>query len=87
MYKCKDNLIIREIDSKYIIINMDTGEITTFEGTGNAFFKALLELKDKNKAYEYLLNKYDGKSNELKCDIEKFISELEIKNIIILEEI
>jgi|GEM_PF-5406838 hypothetical protein len=86
MYKCKDNLIIREIDSKYIIINMDTGEITTFEGTGNAFFKALLELKDKNKAYEYLLNKYDVKSNELKCDIEKFISELERKNIIILEE-
>ena len=86
MYKCKDNLIIREIDSKYIIINMDTGEITTFEGTGNAFFKALLELKDKNKAYEYLLNKYDVKSNELKCDIEKFNSELERKNIIILEE-
>ena len=86
MYKCKDNLIIREIDSKYIIINMDTGEITTFEGTGNAFFKALLELKDKNKAYEYLLNKYDVKSNELKFDIEKFISELERKNIIILEE-
>ena len=38
---------------------MKSGEITTFEGTGNIFFETLLESKNELKMFEYLIEKYE----------------------------
>ena len=82
MYIINEDLIIRNIDSKYVIINMETGEITTFDGTGNIFFESLYKLKDKTKMYEYLLKKYDVGEEQLQEDITEFLKTLLEKNIV-----
>ena len=82
MYSINENLIIRKIEYKYVIINMETGEITTFEGTGNIFFEALLESKDEFKMFEYLIEKYEVEEKTLKKDITEFLQILLEKNII-----
>ena len=82
MYSINENLIIRKIEYKYVIINMETGEITTFEGTGNIFFETLLESKDELKMFEYLIEKYEVEEKILKKDITEFLQILLEKNII-----
>ena len=82
MYSINENLIIRKIEYKYVIINMETGEITTFEGTGNIFFETLLESKDELKMFEYLIEKYEVEERILKKDITEFLQILLEKNII-----
>lgn len=82
MYSIKENLIIRKIEHKYVIINMESGEITTFEGTGNIFFETLLESKNELKMLEYLIEKYEVEEKILKEDIAEFLQSLLEKNII-----
>ena len=82
MYSIKENLIIRKIEHKYVIINMESGEIITFEGTGNIFFETLLESKNELKMLEYLIEKYEVEEKILKEDIAEFLQSLLEKNII-----
>ena len=82
MYSINENLIIRKIEHNYVIINMESGEITTFEGTGNIFFETLLESKNELKMLEYLIEKYEVEEKILKEDIAEFLQSLLEKNII-----
>ena len=61
---------------------METGEMTTFEGTGNVFFETLLETKDEDKMYHHLIEKYEVEEQILKKDITEFLQTLLEKNIV-----
>lgn len=82
MYSVNENIVIRKIDSDFIVINLDSGEITTFDGSGNAFFEAFLNACDEHKMFEQLIQKFDVEESVLREDISEFLKTLLTRKII-----
>lgn len=75
--------IIRKIEDKYLIINMETGEITTFMGTGDAFFDVLSKSKNMEEAIDMLLMKYDVSKETLQFDVREFVMQMKSLGVFI----
>ena len=75
--------IIRKIEDKYLIINMETGEITTFMGTGDAFFDVLSKSKNMEEAIAMLLMKYDVSKETLQFDVREFVMQMKSLGVFI----
>ncbi len=80
----EDRIVIREIDEHLIILDVESGEFISTDGTGRTIMELLMQNKNNEEIVAEIQSKYDvDEMFDVKSDIEKFITQLIEKKIVI----
>ena len=80
----EDRIVIREIDEYLIILDVESGEFISTDGTGRTIMELLMQNKNNEEIAAEIQSKYDvDEIFDVKSDIEKFITQLIEKKIVI----
>ena len=81
----EERVVIREIDEHLIILDVESGEFISTDGTGRTIMELLMQNKDKEEIVAEIESCYDvDEKFDVRNDVEKFIVQL-IENKILIE--
>ncbi len=75
-------MIIKDIDGKTVVVDIDAATYFTFNETGNLIWKCLLDGKDFEATKESITNEFTVSSEEFDKDYKAFIDDLKSKNLL-----
>ena len=84
-YNIDTTLSIREIDGEIFIFSRDSSTIHTLNGTGSIIFNEIKSGTDSYDIIQKIVTKYEISTESAENDMNEYISELEKKGIIKVE--
>lgn len=81
--KMRDNIVCREIDNMYAILDLKTGAFYTLNKTASLFWKLIKEQKKIDDICAYITQQYDISHNEVMRDINAFIDFFDKEQLLI----
>lgn len=79
----EDRIVIREIDEHLIILDVDSGEFISTDGTGRTVLETLQQYRNIEEIVSKIKEEYDvDEIFNVKKDVENFIEQLIEKEIV-----
>ncbi|MBW2003516.1 MAG: PqqD family protein [Deltaproteobacteria bacterium] len=85
-YSINENLIVKEIDKKSVLVNINTAKYYTFNETGDFILKCLLEKMNYEDTKAKFLESFYVEEDVFEKAYKDFIEALKTKNIILKKE-
>lgn len=76
-----NQLVIREVDDKTMIINLKNGKVTVVDEIGSLFWNALSE-GNKEAVFEKIISEYDVEQDVLESDYITFVEKMKDLEIV-----
>jgi len=83
MFKVNNNIVFREVDDKIVLINLESGFYYSLNECGRFVFNLLCDHLDLTEIIDKITAKYDVTENKVTKDLEQFIGNLELENIVV----
>ena len=81
------NLILKVIDNKSVVVDINTAKYYTFNETGNFILKCLINGMNYEETKDKFLTEFDVEEDVFKQGYMNFVKALSIKEIILKEEV
>lgn len=85
-YSINENLIVKEIDKKSVLVDINTAKYYTFNETGNFILKCLLEKMNYEETKAKFLEAFYVEEDVFEKACGDFIEALKTKKIILKKE-
>lgn len=85
-YSINENLIVKEIDKKSVLVDINTAKYYTFNETGNFILKCFLEKMNYEETKAKFLDVFDVEEDVFEKACGDFIEALKTKKIILKKE-
>lgn len=85
MLKLCNNTTYRIIDGNAVVINLDNGEVTTYNKMATLILENLIENGNREKLVEHILSDYDIDEKTVNDDINQFIVDMKQQGVLLEE--
>ncbi|MEN6317849.1 MAG: PqqD family protein [Syntrophaceae bacterium] len=86
-FSVNENLILKEIDNKSVVVDINTAKYYTFNETGNFILKCLINGMNYEETKDKFLKEFDVEEDVFKLGYMDFLKTLSSKEIILREEV
>lgn len=77
-----EQLIVRSLENKTMIINLNNGKVTVIDEIGTIFWDALCNSITQEELFQKMQAQFDVSFETLKKDYDKFVEKLRVEEII-----
>lgn len=82
----KENISWRLVEGEMIILNVETGDYFTLEGTGALIWEGIAQGKTEAQIVSHLISTYAVNETVARADVSDFIKQLIKSNLISIKE-
>ena len=85
-FSINENLILKEIDNKSVVVDISTAKYYTFNDTGNFLLKCLIDGMNYEETKDKFLAEYDVAEDVYEQGYKDFVKALSVKEILLKKE-
>ncbi len=78
----KSDLIWRQVDENTVVVTPQSGKMRVLNGVGSLIWQLLSENQSREIILDHIVNRYDIPVEQAGADLDKFLAELEARNLL-----